>query len=277
MLKSSGSPTTGGTTAKIDYWEHYNQPDNPIRKLDEEHGIKLVRDAHVEEDGSLSYGPMHFVADPKVLYPEAEVVNTFPEFFRHRSFMDFSLPAYGPQLFQQATEALKICVNYHDHFEEILTDYEGKGLYFWSKTRGSGKTYLSTILGAELSHYPKRIRWYSMPNLLQEIKEGYDRESGLSSSDVINIAKRADVLMLDDIGVEKQSAWVNETVFNILDHRLVQCKPTIFTSNMEPDELDYDERIKDRIKRMTEIVHMPELNVRSALTRKSRYGDFLRG
>lgn len=239
--------------------------------------MQLVHDTIHHDDGSTSIAEPRFVADPATLFPEIERINTYPEYFRHRQFSDFSVAIYGIEYGKVADEALGICKNYARNFPAILEEYEGHGLYLWSKTRGSGKTYLSTILGAELSHYPKHIRWYSMPNLLQEIKDGYDRESGISSSEVIRIAKHTDVLLLDDIGVEKQSAWVNETVFSILDYRMIHCLPTIFTSNLDPDDLAYDERIKDRIKRMAEIIHMPEFSVRRHLSRRDKFGIFLRG
>jgi DNA replication protein DnaC len=156
-----------------------------------------------------------------------------------------------------------------------MADYDGAGLYFYSKTKGSGKTFLSTILGNELTRRGKRVRWYGVTNLLQDIKASYDRESGTSSAEIINLCKTAEILILDDIGVEKQSSWVNETMYTILDERLTHARPTIFTSNIRPLELQYDARVTDRISRMTELIEMPEENVRQRLNAKSGVGAFL--
>ena len=97
----------------------------------------------------------------------------------------------------------------------------------------------------------------------------------MSSSEVINRAMNAEILILDDIGVEKQSAWLNETVYSILDYRMTHCKPTIMTSNRKPEELAYDERIVDRITRMTELIEMPEESIRKILNRRNKLGVFL--
>lgn len=231
--------------------------------------MKLVRD-------EISSIP-RFEAERAILFPEAEFVSTFPEYFENRNFDEFSVRIYDYQYRETAEKALQMCRVYVENHDKIADEYGGCGLYFFSKTKGTGKTYLSTIVGAELSRRGHRVRWYSMPNLLQEIKTGFDRESGYSSSEIINQAKNAEMLMLDDVGVEKQTAWVNETIFNILDYRLMQQKPTFFTSNLEPGDLAYDERIKDRIRRMTETIPLPEDGVRKRLATTSKLGQLLRG
>lgn len=200
--------------------------------------------------------------------------STYPEYFRLRTFDKFSLiPYHGDR--PKAEKALDMARRYADGIDAIMTDYDGAGLYFYSKTKGSGKTFLSTILGNELTRRGKRVRWYGVTNLLQDIKASYDRESGTSSAEIINLCKTAEILILDDIGVEKQSSWVNETMYTILDERLTHARPTIFTSNIRPLELQYDARVTDRISRMTELIEMPEENVRQRLNAKSGVGAFL--
>lgn len=266
---SNNSPQTESTSdKKLDYWTWYYQEGNPIRKWDEEHGVYLVR-SHVS-------GSPAFVSDPNVLFSDTEIVTTYPEYFSNRTLDRFVLNLYsfGPNR-DKAQKALDVVTKYINSFALIVSRYGGGGLYFYSKERGSGKTFLSTILGNELSKRGRRVRWYSMINLLQEIKAGYDRDSSASSSEIINQCKNAEVLILDDIGVEKQSAWVNETMYSILDFRMTQCKPTIFTSNHRPHELSYDERIVDRISRMTELVELPEESIRRKLNAKNPLGQYL--
>ena len=218
----------------------------------------------------------HFVADRNRLLTVNRPITTYPEYFRDRTLERFSTKVYTFGKNQEmAKAALSKTKRYLEGFDRIVSEYGGGGLYYYSRERGTGKTFLSTILGNELTKNGHRVRWYSMTNLLQEIKAGYDKDSSTSSSEVINTARNAEVLMLDDIGVEKQSAWLNETVYTILDHRLSTCKPTIFTSNNKPEELSYDERIVDRISRMTELIPMPEENVRRRLSQKNRLSSFL--
>ena len=219
-----------------------------------------------------------FVADPDVLFADSPTVTTYPTYFESRTLDRFSVGMYTyGQNRDMAQKALDVVKKYIEGYSMIVAQYGGSGLYFYSKERGTGKTFLSTILGNELSKRGRRVRWYGMTNLLQEIKACYDRESSTSSADIINLCRNAEVLILDDIGVEKQSAWVNETMYTILDYRMSQCKPTIFTSNHRPHELAYDERIIDRITRMTELVELPNESVRRKMTARNQLSSFLEG
>lgn len=263
--ETAETPTCNET---FDYWTWYYNPGNSIRQWDEEHGVKLVRDAIT--------GIPRFEADREILFKDDQTVSSYPEYFQNRTIDRFVLLlyTYGEKR-ETAKSALEKTIRYLENLKTIISEYGGGGLYYYSHERGTGKTYLSTILGNELSKRGWRVRWFSMVNLIQEIKAGFDKDSSTSSADVINLARHAQVLILDDIGVEKQSAWLNETVYSILDHRMRQCKPTIFTSNHLPEELSYDERIIDRITRMTELIKMPEENIRRKLNSKNSLGSFL--
>jgi DNA replication protein DnaC len=269
---TKSTPETDATLSceskKIDYWTWYYGTDNAIRRWDEAHGIRLVR--------SETTGCPTFVADRDVLFADTPNVSTYPSYFETRTLDKFvvGLYSFGANR-DKAQAAFDVVKKYVENYAMIVAQYSGGGLYFYSKERGTGKTFLSTILGNELSLRGRRVRWYGMTNLLQEIKAGYDRDSSTSSSEIINLCRNAEVLILDDIGVEKQSAWVNETMYTILDYRMTQCKPTIFTSNHRPHELSYDERIIDRITRMTELVELPEESIRKKLNAKNQLGAFL--
>lgn len=265
---STKSTPTAAAGDRPDYWTWYYGTDNSLRRWNEAHGIRLVR-------SETSDCPC-FVADPAILFADAPTVSTYPEYFAERTLDRFAvgLYTYGPNR-DKAQAALDVVRRYIDGYAMIVAQYGGGGLYFYSRERGSGKTFLSTILGNELSKRGRRVRWYGMTNLLQEIKACYDHDSSTSSAEIINLCRGCEVLILDDIGVEKQSAWVNETMYTILDYRMTQGRPTIFTSNHRPHELAYDERIIDRITRMTELVEMPEESVRKKLNAKNPLSGFL--
>lgn len=265
MHCTNNTPTTESTTAEpFDYWAWYNRPDNSIRQWDEAHGLRQITNEMYTYVG----------IDRDVFESANPAASTYPEYFKLRTFDRFNPLLYGADR-PKAEKALDMAKRYADGIDAIMTDYDGAGLYFYSKTKGSGKTFLSTILGNELTRRGKRVRWYGVTNLLQDIKASYDRESGTSSAEIINLCKTAEILILDDIGVEKQSSWVNETMYTILDERLTHARPTIFTSNIRPMELQYDARVTDRISRMTELIEMPEENVRQRLNAKSGVGAFL--
>ena len=245
----------------------YQSPTSAIRKWDEEHGITLKRNEMT--------GQPVFEANREMFMAE-NTTNIFPEYFRSRTLDRFSLVAYSDKNQAVAKTAYAMSINFVKQYDRIIKEAHGGGLYFYSKTKGSGKTFLSTIIGNELTNLGHQVRWFATPSWLQELRESYDRESGTSTAQVLNQARNAEVLILDDIGVEKQTPWVNETIYTLLDYRMSTCKPTIFTSNHLPEELSYDERIVDRITRMTELIRLPEENVRRRLASSSRLSSILK-
>lgn len=264
---SNSLPMTGNTGDKFDFWAWYRADGNTIRLYDEAHGLFVVE---------TEMGPCIAMSREAFLSSGPDV-KTYPSYFENRTFDKFIVNLYSAVGREKAQNALNAVQRYAAGIDMIIDQFGGGGLYFYSKERGSGKTYLSTILGNELSRRGKRVRWYGVTNLLQEIKAGFDNDSGTSSAGIIDTCKAAEILILDDIGVEKQSAWVNETMYSILDARMVNCRPTIFTSNCRPRELAYDERVLDRISRMAELVEMPEENVRRRLNAKTKLGEYLKG
>lgn len=200
-----------------------------------------------------------------------------PEEFRNVTINSFDINLYSEQdSRQKAVMAKKIAGNFVKKYKELAE--QGKGLYFYSEVKGSGKTRLAlSILNALLVVYdnensPLSVFYSPTADLIGEIKNTFNKkENDVSSSELINAAKNMDVLLLDDIGVEKASDWVEETLTRILDYRLQNKKVTIFTSNLEINELDSwypSGRISSRIEKMTYPVHMPEERIRSKLAKQ---------
>ncbi|MFF2449335.1 ATP-binding protein [Neobacillus sp. NPDC058068] len=199
-----------------------------------------------------------------------------PDEFKQTTINSFDINLYTKQESKErAITAKRIAGNYVKKFPLMVE--QGKGLYLFSKTKGSGKTRLAaSIMNALLQVHdtkenPLSIYYSPAADLLAEIKRTFGEESPVSSSDIIDAVKGVDVLILDDIGVEKVSDWVEETFTRILDYRLQHKKVTIFTSNLELDELDekYPQgRISSRIEKMTFPVKMPDEKIRSLLAQK---------
>ena len=109
-----------------------------------------------------------------------------------------------------------------------------KGLYIWGEYQ-KGKTYTLASLANELikKGYSVVIAYY--PDLAREFKSSIS-SGGLEQ--LINKLKQADVVMLDDIGGEAKSAWIRDEVLGpILQYRLLDEKPTFFSSNVSRKEL----------------------------------------
>ena len=109
-----------------------------------------------------------------------------------------------------------------------------KGLYIWGEYQ-KGKTYTLASLANELikKGYSVIIAYY--PDLVREFKSSIS-SGGLET--LINKLKQVDILLLDDIGGEAKSAWIRDEVLGpILQYRLLDEKPTFFSSNVSRKEL----------------------------------------
>lgn len=262
-LKAALSETsTDERTAPEIWYDNATDPENPICQWITAHGGQVVKGDN---------GMIYEVYD-RSKFMTWNTSATMPDYFKGRSRIDFSAGAYTGNNVRIGERAKLIAERYIDNYDSICADKGGVGLYLHSKARGSGKTLLATIIGAELYKRGTRAVFWSMANLLDELKSTFDKESRTSTSSVIEPCMTAALLILDDIGVEKQSAWVNETLYKIVDRRLINKRPTIFTSNIPIDELQYDERITDRIRRMTYDVQMPEESVRAKMARAANAG-----
>lgn len=94
-------------------------------------------------------------------------------------------------------------------------------------------------------------RIVSVPALLARIRATFEPD-GERTSDVVNDCRFGTVVALDDIGAEKPTEWVRDTLFQIIDWRYGAMLATVFTSNCDTTQLAQrlGERIADRILEM---------------------------
>ena len=108
---------------------------------------------------------------------------------------------------------------------------------------GVGKTHLAVSIIQELMRTKDAsCIFYDFRDLIREIQSTFTPESTLSESDVIAPVFQSEVLVLDELGAKRTSAWVEETVFYIINHRYNHKKMTLFTTNYPDTEDEEDKR-----------------------------------
>lgn len=114
---------------------------------------------------------------------------------------------------------------------------------------GVGKTHLAVSLLKQII-LEKRDRglFYDFRDLLREIQNSWNPVSQSSELEVLRPVLSADVLVLDELGANKPTEWVRDTIGHIINCRYNDKKLTIFTSNY-PDvsERPGEETLTDRI------------------------------
>ncbi len=118
-------------------------------------------------------------------------------------------------------------------FNEIKNVKEGsnKGIYLYGSF-GSGKTYLMMKLAKELSK-TKDVLFVYYPELINKIKVAMFKND--SSYDyTLEMMKHVDILFLDDVGREQNTAFNRDQVLGtILQYRYMNNLKTFMTSNYD--------------------------------------------
>jgi DNA replication protein DnaC len=129
---------------------------------------------------------------------------------------------------------------------------------------GIGKTHIAVaVLRAVIRSTGARGLYYDTRALLREIRSTYNPVLQTAEMDVIRPVMDAELLVLDDLGAERLTDWVEETMSLIVNTRYNERRPTIFTSNYEdiPDEGELNSllvrvgfRLHSRLREMCEFL-----------------------
>jgi len=129
---------------------------------------------------------------------------------------------------------------------------------------GIGKTHIAvSVLKHAISQTGARGLYYDTRALLRDIRSTYNPVTHTAEMDVIRPVMEAELLVLDDLGAERLTDWVEETMSLIVNTRYNERRPTIFTSNYEdlPDESELNSllvrvgfRLHSRLREMCEFL-----------------------
>ncbi len=111
---------------------------------------------------------------------------------------------------------------------------KGRGLFFLGNP-GVGKTHLTVAILKQLMEQ-KGVECLFCPfqDLLKQIRDSYDPVSLSTESQVLQPVLQTEVVAIDDLGANRISDWVEDTITHILNHRYNERKTTLLTSNL-PD------------------------------------------
>ncbi len=157
---------------------------------------------------------------------------------------------------------------YEEHFSEMAQT--GQGLLFWGNV-GTGKTFLAGCIANALLEQKIPVLMTSFPKILNALGGLYSSER----NEYIASLNRYTLLVIDDMGIERESQYTVETIYTVIDERYKSGKPFIITTNIQLDALKSPQdvehaRIYDRIMERCMPVFFGGKNYRSELGQGNR-------
>lgn len=129
---------------------------------------------------------------------------------------------------------------YADHYDEYRQ--KGKGLLFWGNV-GCGKTYAALCIANQLLDSGHTALFTSITRIANDM---FSLRSG--RSEYLDDLLRYDIVVLDDLGAERDSEWMMEQVYAVLDTFSRAKKPLVITTNLTKSEImDETNQTKARI------------------------------
>jgi DNA replication protein DnaC len=114
---------------------------------------------------------------------------------------------------------------------------DGRGLWFDGPV-GTGKTSLAILLAKAAKEAGRSYAVYPVPRLLAEIKRTFDRDASDSYLGFFRRLCSVDLLVLDDLGAEKQTEWVLEQLYSIVNERWQDRRSIVVTTNIPDHDPD---------------------------------------
>lgn len=147
--------------------------------------------------------------------------------FLERTFYNFRCDTPGRR------KNYEIAKEYADNFAHHRKN--GDGLYI-EGTNGTGKTHLAAAIALQLIGEGIPVICKASSDLLLDIKKSFYNEC-TREHEILDVYKKVDLLIIDDLGKEQCSDWSMSTLYSIMNDRYEDMKPTIITTNYNTDNL----------------------------------------
>ncbi|NLW17606.1 MAG: ATP-binding protein [Firmicutes bacterium] len=175
-----------------------------------------------------------------------------PKRLQEQTFSRFSLEWYSPVKRtplgnterEQAAEVLHICQAF---VAAVIEDPQSATGLFLTGQNGLGKTFLCSAICHSLAENDVVPLYIVFSDLISDMRASFQHDSG--DADLLDMARQAPVLILDDLGAEHVTDYAVSRLFDIINYRRNERLPMVISSNLTLAEVEriYSPRIVSRI------------------------------
>lgn len=147
-------------------------------------------------------------------------------------------------IYDQKDYSIGLCETENPEQEKIKNSIIGylrgykagsKGICFYGAS-GRGKTHLALCITQSVKAKGYTVLAIKSIDLLNRLRKCYQSKETDQELQVMRVLKNVELLMIDDIGAEKVTGWVEEKLYEIIDSRHERFT-TIFTTNLTGEEM----------------------------------------
>lgn len=203
------------------YWEIPQEVRAEIKEEEKRNGYRIIDDNKIDRERCIFHQGMI-----QKLAGEAQRLRQSSNLgarFLNRTFETFD-KTRNPTAYARATA--------YANSETLFKDPRNCLLIIG--TTGTGKTHLASAIANRLVDIGVPTRFGTFQNHLDKIKGEFDT---LGERHYLDDIKGTPMLVLDDLGKERQTEWTHSILYDIVNYRYEHLLPTIFTSNLQVTDL----------------------------------------
>lgn len=125
---------------------------------------------------------------------------------------------------------------------------------------GAGKTHLAYAIVSRRLDMGGAVYYGSWPEMLDTLRSGYQDGASMDYDARMKTLLGVDLLVLDDLGSENVTAWSNEKLFELVNHRYTRRMPLVVTTNLRVTDAQcaIEPRVRSRLndKRLAQVLVM---------------------